>query len=284
MSDRIIRYLRCDLDRIEEIRFLEDVARDAALATTLGEAYDAHVEQARLLAFIPAAPEFTDCFSLATLEEYAEGQLTENARAIVLSHLACPLCGPQVDRLGEAAPKTTASRMSSRFRSPKWRTRRAQTGLILAAGLALLFLLWPSPQGQLPNFSIVEAHAEAQLHADPGIAWNGASVTVARGSHLKLRLNSDSPLNSDVSLSFFFVGPEEAHAWSPGPRVTHRSIIIHEAVPDALFQADTWSLLIGVSISDEGPSLSTLRGLIETPDPESGTQVFVVPIETQADH
>ena len=158
-QERITRYLARDLDTVESAELLEDLDRDSDLAEQFAKSYDEQVEKEGLLAFLPPDPKLTECFSEETLEKYARGKLGDEERQVVMAHMKCPICGPQVEYLqsisvspltkfvkwirgGVQSVTSTLVSWSSKS-TPRWATA---TALTAAVATWAIVRIPPSPQ------------------------------------------------------------------------------------------------------------------------------------------
>lgn len=109
----IRRHLARDLDRVEERAFLTARDRDPELMREWAAAYDVLAQRAGLPAFLVRNPDVAHCFSSETLERYVKGELDEQDRQTVGSHLPCPLCGPEAEFLRSTRPERASEQEGS---------------------------------------------------------------------------------------------------------------------------------------------------------------------------
>lgn len=118
-DDLAARYARGDLDRVELEELESRASLDVQLQLQLEEAHDHRTAAVGLLSYVGTA-DLSECFSMDTLERFNNGTLSRRHRALVRGHLACPLCGVQVENLRRGA------------RRARWSKR---TTLVVASGL-----------------------------------------------------------------------------------------------------------------------------------------------------
>ena len=115
----LARYFEGDLDRIESARFNTFVERSPELRARFDDAWEARIASHGVETLLPSLSELDDCFSVETLQAYVDGDLNDDDRETVESHLGCLLCREQVDALqqeGAQAPAAvTALRPTSRI-------------------------------------------------------------------------------------------------------------------------------------------------------------------------
>lgn len=147
-ADFMQRYFHGDLDELERVELDRKLNDDPAFRTRFDEEYDRRTETLRFRAFTPTATGLEECFSPETLGRFARGELSDEARAIVEAHLACPLCRAQLEAAGagEEAPASAATM------PPRWTRRRSfawgSATSLVAVACVLLLVRAPSERFQ----------------------------------------------------------------------------------------------------------------------------------------
>jgi hypothetical protein len=200
-QELVARYFAGDLDRVERRRFEADLERSPALRERFDETYDRRTEERGLLTLEPARA-LDECFSLETLELFAEQKLDPAERELVDAHLACPLCREQLEGLATAEVV------------PLFRRRvliAASAGLISAVAAASLLFIF-SPARELPRYALEVSGGEKPLRSgDP----TGAGRLVALPNNvLTFTLRPELETDRAVELSSFIQRGDVLEPWT----------------------------------------------------------------------
>lgn len=158
----VAQYFAGELDRVERRAFDQLLEAKPDLAAAFDDEYDARTQALGLAALTSIAPELNECFSMATLERFVDGELDPEAAEWVERHLACPICRSQVEGL-------RANRAAVVVVGP-W-MRNGLVGLTaVAASLAIAVYVGPSLLGD-PERAVdsVEGQPRWRTEAEPAL-------------------------------------------------------------------------------------------------------------------